>query len=45
VVLGKQEKHWHGATNATGMSHIAVNLSPGENQILEPVEKIETPEV
>lgn len=45
VVFGKQEKHWHGATNMTGMSHIAVNLSPGENQILEPVENIETPGV
>jgi quercetin dioxygenase-like cupin family protein len=45
VVFGKQEEHWHGATNTTGMSHIAVNQSPGENQVLDAVEKIETPGV
>jgi quercetin dioxygenase-like cupin family protein len=41
VVFGTNEKHWHGATNSTGMSHIAVNLA-GSNQILEDSE-IKTP--
>ena len=27
VVFSKEEKHWHGATNTTGMTHIAVNLA------------------
>jgi quercetin dioxygenase-like cupin family protein len=34
VVFGKEEKHWHGATNSTGMSHIAVNLA-GQSNVLE----------
>jgi quercetin dioxygenase-like cupin family protein len=34
VVFEREEKHWHGATNTTGMSHIAVNLT-GSGQILE----------
>ena len=34
VVFGKEEKHWHGATNTTGMSHIAVNLA-GSSSVLE----------
>jgi quercetin dioxygenase-like cupin family protein len=34
VVFGSNEKHWHGATNTTGMAHIAVNLA-GSNEILE----------
>jgi quercetin dioxygenase-like cupin family protein len=38
VVFDKQERHWHGAGLHTGMSHIAVNLSPGENQIFDAVE-------
>jgi len=33
VVFGTGEKHWHGATNSTGMSHIAVNLA-GSAEIL-----------
>jgi quercetin dioxygenase-like cupin family protein len=41
VVFDKEEKHWHGATNTTGMSHIAVNLA-GSGQILEDSE-IQTP--
>lgn len=44
VVFGKNEKHWHGGTNTTGMSHIAVNMA-GTNQVLEEVEKIQTPGV
>ncbi|HLG11586.1 MAG TPA: cupin domain-containing protein [Dehalococcoidia bacterium] len=43
VVFNTNEKHWHGATNTTGMSHIAVNLA-GSNQILEDSE-IKTPNV
>ena len=43
VVFSTNEKHWHGATNTTGMSHIAVNLA-GSNQILEDSE-IKTPNV
>lgn len=43
VVFGSNEKHWHGATNTTGMSHIAVNLA-GSNEILEDSE-IQTPNV
>jgi quercetin dioxygenase-like cupin family protein len=38
VVFGKQERHWHGAGLHTGMAHIAVNLSPGENQIFDAVD-------
>jgi quercetin dioxygenase-like cupin family protein len=44
VVFDREEKHWHGGTNTTGMTHIAVNLA-GTNQILEAVENIETPGV
>ena len=43
VVFDTNEKHWHGATSTTGMSHIAVNLA-GSNQILEDSE-IKTPNV
>jgi quercetin dioxygenase-like cupin family protein len=43
VVFDREEKHWHGATNTTGMSHIAVNLV-GSAQILEDSE-IQTPNV
>ncbi len=34
VVFDTGEKHWHGATNTTGMSHIAINLA-GSAEILE----------
>jgi quercetin dioxygenase-like cupin family protein len=44
VVFDHGEKHWHGATNLTGMAHIAINLA-GQNEVLEPVEKIQTPGV
>jgi quercetin dioxygenase-like cupin family protein len=43
VVFGTNEKHWHGGTNSTGMAHIAVNLA-GSSQVLEEVEKIQTPD-
>lgn len=42
VVFSREERHWHGAGMHTGMAHIAVNLSPGESKVLDPVEKIET---
>jgi quercetin dioxygenase-like cupin family protein len=45
VVFSREERHWHGAGMHTGMTHIAVNLSPGESKVLGPVEKIETPGV
>ena len=35
------EKHWHGATDTTAMTHLAI-LTPGETTMLEPVEKIRT---
>ena len=41
VVFGQNEKHWHGATNTTGMTHLAINMV-GENQVLEPVTEIKT---
>ena len=44
VVFSTKEKHWHGGTNHTGMTHIAVNLA-GSSEVLEPVEKIQTPGV
>jgi quercetin dioxygenase-like cupin family protein len=44
VVFGTAEKHWHGATNTTGMTHIAVNLA-GRSDVLEEVQKIQTPGV
>ena len=34
VVIPAGEKHWHGATNASGMSHLAIG-APGETQIVE----------
>jgi len=45
VVFSREERHWHGAGMHTGMAHIAVNLSPGESKVLEPVENIQTPGV
>lgn len=41
VVFGEGEKHWHGATNTTGMSHVAINLA-GSSEVLEDSE-IKTP--
>jgi quercetin dioxygenase-like cupin family protein len=41
VVFGKEEKHWHGATNTTGMTHIAVNLA-GSSHVIED-SQIKTP--
>lgn len=41
VIVPENEKHWHGATNATGMAHIAVN-GPGQTTTYEAVDKIKT---
>jgi quercetin dioxygenase-like cupin family protein len=41
VVFDTGEKHWHGGTNTTGMSHIAINLA-GSAEVLEDSE-IKTP--
>jgi quercetin dioxygenase-like cupin family protein len=41
VVFGKEEKHWHGATTTTGMTHIAVNLA-GSSHVIED-SQIKTP--
>jgi quercetin dioxygenase-like cupin family protein len=41
VVFGKEEKHWHGATSTTGMTHIAVNLAGSSNVIED--SQIKTP--
>ena len=41
VVFSKEEKHWHGATNTTGMTHIAVNLAGSSNVVED--SQIKTP--
>ena len=44
AVIPAQEKHWHGATDTSGMAHLAVNLE-GESIVIEPVTEIRTPGV
>ena len=44
VVIPAGEKHWHGATETTGMAHISIS-QPGESIVLEPVEQIRTKSV
>ena len=41
VVVAAHEKHWHGATDTSPMTHVVVDGS-GETTILEPVEHIRT---
>jgi quercetin dioxygenase-like cupin family protein len=41
VVIPTGEKHWHGATETTEMTHVAVNQE-GEATVLEAVDKIKT---
>jgi quercetin dioxygenase-like cupin family protein len=41
VVVAAGEKHWHGATEASAMTHISIN-TPGETTVLEAVESIRT---
>ena len=41
VAIPTGEKHWHGATETTGMTHVAINQE-GEAVVLEAVDKIKT---
>jgi quercetin dioxygenase-like cupin family protein len=41
VAIPTNEKHWHGATETTGMTHVAINQE-GEATVLEAVDKIKT---
>jgi quercetin dioxygenase-like cupin family protein len=41
VIIAPNEKHWHGATETTGMTHIAIN-GPGQTTPMEPVQEIKT---
>jgi quercetin dioxygenase-like cupin family protein len=43
VYVSPNEKHWHGGTETTGMAHISIT-QVGETTVLEPVERIRTPE-
>lgn len=42
IIIPSGEKHWHGGTGSTGMTHVNVNGN-GEAQILEAVESLRTP--
>ena len=42
VVIPLGEKHWHGATETTGMSHFSINQAPAESTVLEPVTEVKT---
>ena len=42
IVIPEGEKHWHGGTNATSMSHISIGAIGGRTIPGEPVEKINT---
>jgi quercetin dioxygenase-like cupin family protein len=41
VVIPTAENHWHGATETTAMTHVAINQE-GEATVNDPVEKIKT---
>ena len=41
VVVPPLEKHWHGGTETSAMTHVAI-LQAGATTILEPVERIRT---
>jgi quercetin dioxygenase-like cupin family protein len=41
AVIPTGEEHWHGATDTTGMTHVAINQE-GEAVILDPVTKVQT---
>jgi quercetin dioxygenase-like cupin family protein len=45
VVIPSQEKHWHGASDSTGMAHISIGRQQGESKVLEPVDEIKTKDV
>ena len=42
VVIPTNEKHWHGGTETTGMSHFSIGSPSGSTTTLEPVDKIRT---
>jgi quercetin dioxygenase-like cupin family protein len=42
VLIPQGEKHWHGATETTGMSHFSINPSAGESTVIEPVTEVKT---
>jgi quercetin dioxygenase-like cupin family protein len=42
VLIPQGEKHWHGGTETTGMSHFSINPSAGESTVLEPVTEVKT---
>jgi quercetin dioxygenase-like cupin family protein len=42
VVIPLGEKHWHGATETTGMAHFSINQAPAESIVLEPVTEVKT---
>jgi len=41
IIIPTGQKHWHGGTQSTGMTHVNVNGN-GEAEILEAVESIRT---
>jgi quercetin dioxygenase-like cupin family protein len=43
VVVLAQEKHWHGATASTAMTHVSISQI-GETEVLEAVDHIRTPD-
>lgn len=42
VLIPEGEKHWHGGTETTGMSHFSINPSAGESTVIEPVTEVKT---
>ena len=44
VIVPENEKHWHGGTDTTGMTHIVINGS-GTTTVIGPVEVVRTRDV
>jgi quercetin dioxygenase-like cupin family protein len=44
VIVTNGEKHWHGATSHTHMSHYSIGAPGGVTTELEPVDQIRTPD-
>ncbi len=42
VVIPEGEKHWHGGTGTTGMTHFSIGQSTGESTVLEPVTEVKS---
>jgi quercetin dioxygenase-like cupin family protein len=45
IVIPEGEKHWHGATETTGMAHFSINGAGergAESTVLEPVTEVKT---